>query len=41
MTIAILTQAQVAAGLPSLRKSAEELTANIHQYALSTLDHAR
>lgn len=41
MTIAILTQAQVAAGLPALRKSAEELTANIHQYAVSTLDHAR
>lgn len=41
MTIAILTQAQVAAGLPTLRKSAEELTASIHQYAVSTLDHAR
>lgn len=41
MTIAILTQAQVAAGLAGIRKSAVELTANIHQYALSTLDHAR
>lgn len=41
MTIAILTQAQVAAGLPTLRKSAEDLTANIHQYAVSTLDHCR
>ena len=40
-TIAILTPAQVASGLPSLRKSAEELTASIHQYAVSTLDHAR
>ncbi len=41
MTTAILTPAQVTAGLPTLRKSAEELTANIHQMALSTLDHAR
>lgn len=39
MTIVILTQAQVAAGLPTLRKSAEELEANIHQYAVSTLAH--
>lgn len=41
MTIAILTQAQVTAGLPALRASAVELEANIHQYAVSTLDHAR
>lgn len=41
MTIAILTQAQVLAGLPALRKNAEELTANIHQYAVSCLDHVR
>jgi hypothetical protein len=41
MTIAILTPAQVLAGLPTLRKSAEDLTANIHQYAVSTLDHVR
>lgn len=41
MTIAILTPAQVTAGLPTLRKSAEELTANIHQMAVSTLAHAR
>lgn len=39
--IAILTPAQVTAGLPALRKSAEELTANIHQMAVSTLDHCR
>jgi hypothetical protein len=41
MTIAILTPAQVMAGLPTLRKSAVELEANIHQYGVSTLDHVR
>jgi hypothetical protein len=41
MTIAILTPAQVVAGLPTLRASAVELEANIHQYAVSTLDHCR
>ena len=41
MTIAILTPAQVTAGLPALRKAADELTDNIHQMAVSTLDHCR
>ena len=37
----ILSQAEVASGLPTLRQNLRDSEATIHQYAVSTLDHAR